>query len=151
MMNRLILPVFTIIILFASCHTQWKDPNKTLPSAEAEIISILVNPSVYDSAGVKVTGMVWDKERIEPEPKENEDGELVKPDPYIYFKLSDHKGYYVGVVVDERHSSLFDDGDIVEVVGLFRRDYVSDSRHFKNEIDAKQLKVVESLKEKYEN
>lgn len=147
-MKKLVyIPFIAALLIVSACHREWTNPNETMPSAEADITSILVNPHVFDSAGVKVRGMVWDKERIQPDPKEGEDGELILPEPYVYFKISDRKGYYLGVVADESHS--FEDGDIVEVVGLYRKDYISDRRHFKNEIDARYINVIESLEQKY--
>lgn len=150
MMKCSIFFLFVISLLFSACQPEWKDPNKTLPSAKVEITSILATPNVYDSAGVKLTGMVWDKERIDPPPAavEGEDGEITDPEPYTHFKLSDPKGYYVGVITDDTTS--FEDGDIVEVVGIFRRNFAATSHHFKNEVDAREITVIESLRRKYE-
>lgn len=150
-MNNLkyILIIFAIII-FSSCQKEWKDPNEVLPSAQADITSILVSPNVYDSAGVIVRGMVWNKETVEPAPVKNEKGEMTQPEPYTYFKLSDRNGNYLGVTTNSENNS-FQDGDIVEVLGIYRRNYATEQRHFKNEIQAKKITVIKSLREKYEN
>ena len=147
-MKRSLFCLFVITFLFSACQAEWKDPNKTLPAENVEITNILATPNVYDSAGVKLTGMVWDKERVEPAAIEDKNGEMVKPEPYTYFKLSDQKGHYVGVITDETDS--FEDGDIVEVVGLFRRNFVAENHHFKNEVDARKITIIESLRRKYE-
>jgi len=151
MMNnpKYIFILFTIII-FSSCQAEWKDPNEALPSAKLDITSILVNPNVYDSAGVIVRGMVWDKETVEPEPVKNDKGEVHQSEIYTYFKLSDKNGNYIGVIYPGENNSI-QDGDIVEVLGIFRRNFATEHRIYKNEIQAKKITVLESLQEKYGN
>lgn len=137
-----------ILLVITACHHEWKNPNETVPSAELEITSILATPHVYDSAGVRVTGMVWDSEIVTPEPEVKEDGEVVQKDSYLQFKLSDKKGYYISIVAEQ--SQTVEDGDIVEVTGYFRRYYIPEKSNFKNEIHARKITVVESLSGKYE-
>ena len=140
--SRLVILFLGLFII--GCTKVWKDPNNTIPSSKVDIFDLIATPIVYDSAGVRVEGMVWDLTQ----------GELsVSSDtystskPFMVFKLSDVDGNFVNVFLTENFS--FKEGDIVEVVGIYRRNYKTDLRHFVNEIEAKNVILLKSLEEKY--
>lgn len=141
--------VFLFLTLFLltislGCSRKWKDPNTSIPSAPASIVGILATPNVYDSAGVRVTGMVWDLALGDLTVTESGYLENVS---YSIFKLSDRHGNYVNVYTNKKYQ--LEEGDIVEVTGIYRRNYRAEKRHFINEIEAVDIKLKKSLKKRY--
>lgn len=134
--------VFLIIIAALSCEKTWETPSELKPYSDTNIVSILSTPHVYESTAVRVTGMVWDIESPESE-KEKKQGDNI----LMRFKLSDPKGYYIEVVAPNTYR--IQEGDIVEVTGIFRTNYKGGSDLRKNQIEAKNIKTIKSLKEKY--
>lgn len=123
-----------LLILFLSvflgCAREWQNPNTSLPARELKILTILANPIVYDSAGVIVEGKVWD---LRFDTLREKDVEI----PYTHFKLADRDGNFVNVF------ALGDipvtEGDTVKVLGVYRREYKTESYSFINEIEAKKI------------
>ena len=115
---------------FFGCAHEWQNPNTALPARELEIKSILANPIAYDSAGVIVEGKVWD---LRFDTLNEKDLQI----PYTGFKLADEDGNFVNVF------ALGDipvaEGDLVKVVGVYRRDYPTEGYKFVNEIEAKRV------------
>ena len=140
------LPIILIVFFVFACSKSWKNPNETIPSSETSIIKILATPNAFDSAGVKVTGMVWDLALGDLTVTKSGYLENVS---YIIFKLADEHGNFVNVYTNKKYS--IDEGDIVEVTGIYRRNYVSEKRHFINEIEAVDIVLKKSLVEKYSN
>jgi len=121
----------SVLILFSSgCARNWENPNTSLPTKELSIMALLVNPIIYDSAGVLVEGKVWDLAFKNLKEKGTEI-------PYTSFKLADKDGNSVNVF------ALGDipvaDGDMVEVMGIYRREYKTEAYSFLNEIEAKRI------------
>ncbi|HSE84165.1 MAG TPA: hypothetical protein VLB01_06430 [Thermodesulfobacteriota bacterium] len=115
-----------VYIAALGCTPEWKNPNTTLPATEVKIERITVNPTAYDSAGVIVEGKVWDLKFDKLEQKTDI--------PYTSFKLADKDGNYVNVFASG-HLPIFE-GDMVEVTGIYRREFQTESYKFDNEIEA---------------
>ncbi len=131
MKDKAALFIFVMVfIVFSACARNWQDPNTSLPTKRLSIMALLVNPIIYDSAGVEVEGKVWD---LAFKSLKEKDAEI----PYTSFKLSDRDGNFVNVF------ALGDipvaDGDIVEVEGIYRREYKTEAYSFLNEIEAKRI------------
>lgn len=155
-LSTVLVLIFTLS--FAACQKEWKDPDKTIPAMSVDIVSILATPIVYDRAGVIVKGMVWSLETVIPEPEVKNDireiGEIdwytmLPPEPYIRFKLADRNGNYVEVIADDRFD--IQQGDILEVTGIFDKKYSPEESTFHKQIEAKSITVISSLRERYGN
>jgi hypothetical protein len=124
--------IFLLVIAssFFGCAHEWQNPNTSLPAKEVKIKSILINPIAYDSAGVIVEGKVWD---LRLDTVSEKDVQI----PYTGFKLADEDGNFVNVF------ALGDipvvEGDLVKVVGVYRREYNTEGYKFINEIEAKRV------------
>jgi hypothetical protein len=123
--------IFMPVVLM-SCSKQWQNPNTAVPYTPTTIREILIAPVGYDSAGVAVEGMVWDLNYD----LLVEDGKEI---PYTSFKIADPDGNYVNVFAEGNYPLI--DGDQVKVVGVYRRELVTDSRSYINEIDANSIEV----------
>lgn len=121
-----------LFLIFLGCAGEWQNPNTTTPSKKMDITSILINPTTYDGAGVIVEGMVWDLVFNTPE-KDTKD----KGSPYTNFKLSDKEGNFVNVFA--LGQLPIEEGDIVKVVGIYRRNLSTENYRFFNEIEAKRI------------
>ncbi|MGI9554191.1 MAG: hypothetical protein ACR2NC_04630 [Thermodesulfobacteriota bacterium] len=141
---KIFLPLLISLLFIISCHRTWQNPNTTLPAASISIASLISVPTVYDGAGVVVKGMVWDV--VNDELVFLNDG-YVETMEFSLFKLSDKNGNYVNIYTDDINE--ISEGDLVEVVGIYRREFLSDKRTYINEVEAKQIKVLKSLKKKY--
>ena len=141
---KILLPVIISLLFVISCNRTWKNPNTTLPAAKISIASLISVPTVYDGAGVVVKGMVWDV--VNDELVYLKDG-YVETLNFSLFKLSDKKGNFVNVYTEDIDS--ISEGDLVEVVGIYRREFLSDKRTYINEVEAKNIKVIKSLRKKY--
>jgi len=97
-----------------------------------DITTILINPVIYDSAGVIVEGRVWDLVF-----NTLEKGDKDKGSPYTNFKLADKDGNFVNVFA-LGHLPITE-GDVVRVVGIYRRELSTENYRFLNEIEAKQV------------
>lgn len=141
---KIFIPLLLTLLLVISCNRTWQDPNTTIPASKISIASLIAVPTVYDGAGVVVKGMVWDV--VNDELIYLSDG-YVETLAFSLFKLSDKKGNFVNIYTED----YFDvnEGDIVEVVGIYRREFVGSKRNFTNEIEAKNIRVLKSLKTKY--
>jgi hypothetical protein len=133
MIEKAFLLIFTMIfMIFPGCAREWQNPNTALASKELTIDAILINPIIYDSAGVIVEGKVWD---LAFKSLKERDIEI----PYTSFKLADQDGNFVNVF------ALGDipvaEGDMVKVVGIYRREYKTESYSFLNEIEAKRIET----------
>ena len=133
-----------IILIFVSCNKGWKNPNETMPATKVAITTLLAAPTVYDGAGVNVKGMVWDI--IHDDLVYSEEG-YIETLPFMVFKVSNKEGNYVNVYTE--NVSDIKEGDLVEVVGIYRRNYISELRTYTNEIEAKNIKIIKSLSNKY--
>ncbi len=123
--------IYSIILLaFLGCAREWQNPNTSLPSREVNITNILINPTFYDSSGVKVEGKIWDL--VFDTFKEKD-----KESPYTNFKLADKDGNFVNVFA-LGHLPLAE-GGFVKVVGIYRRELSTDSYKFNNAIEAKRV------------
>jgi len=118
------------LIVFLGCATEWQNPNTSLPARELNILAILANPVVYDSAGVIVEGKVWDLRFGSLNEKDTEI-------PYTHFKLADRDGNFVNVFAVG--DVPVTEGDIVKVLGIYRREYKTENYSFINEIEAKKI------------
>ena len=143
-MKKLLIVLFFSLIAVFSCNRSWKDPNTTIPSAKISIATILAAPNVYDGAGVVVKGMVWDI--VEDDLIYSVDGYIETLNFYI-FKLSDKNGNYIYIYTEDLNN--IKEGDIVEVTGIYRRDYISELRKFNNEIESINIVVTKSVNKKY--
>ena len=143
-MKKLIIVLFISLIAAFSCNRSWKDPNTTIPSAKISIATILAAPNVYDGAGVVVKGMVWDI--VQDDLIYSVDGYIETLNFYI-FKLSDKNGNYIYVYTEDLKN--IKEGDIVEVTGIYRRDYLSELRKYSNEIESINIVVKKSVNKKY--
>ncbi len=131
MRDKALLFMFAMIfIALLGCAREWQNPNTALPSKEISVGALLTNPIIYDSAGVIVEGKVWD---LAFKSLKEKDAEI----PFTSFKLADKDGNFVNVF------ALGDipvaEGDIVEVVGIYRREYNTENHIFVNEIEAKRI------------
>jgi len=143
-MKKILLATILTLGFFSACHKEWKDPNETMPATKLSIITLLAAPTVYDGAGVSVRGMVWDI--IHDDLIYSNQG-YIETLSFMVFKVSNKDGHYVNVYAEEMYDVK--EGDIVEVVGIYRRNYVSELRSYTNEIEAKRIDIIKSLKEKY--
>lgn len=129
--SNLFLVIFIPAVLI-SCNKQWQDPNTAVPYTHTSIREILIAPIGYDSAGVSVEGMVWDLNYdllVEDE----------KEIPYTSFKIADSDGNYVNVFAEGNYPLI--DGDQVKVIGVYRREQITEYRKYINEIDANSIEV----------
>jgi len=121
-----------LFLVFLRCAGPWKNPDITVPAKKMDITNILINPIIYDSAGVIVEGKVWD---LAFDTMENNDKD--KGSPYTNFKLADRDGNFVNVFA-LGHLPIVE-GDYVQVVGIYRRELKTENYAFINEIEAKQI------------
>jgi hypothetical protein len=121
-----------LFLFFLGCAGEWQNPNTTTPAKKIDITSILINPIAYDSAGVIVEGRVWDLVFNTLEKNDKDKGS-----PYTNFKLADKDGNFVNVFA--LGYLPIAEGDIVEVVGIYRRNLSSENYRFLNEIEAKRV------------
>ena len=135
------IPNFFLFIFISafliSCNKEWQDPNTAVPYTRTTIREILIAPIGYDSAGVSVEGMVWDLNYdllVENE----------KEIPYTSFKIADSDGNYVNVFAEGNYPLI--DGDQVKVIGVYRRELITESRNYVNEIDANSIEVGKTSK-----
>src|SRR3989337_2526243 len=117
----------SILLVFLGCAREWQDPNTTIPAKKVDIAAILENPIAFDSAGVIVEGKIWDLvfDKFEREDKET---------PFTDVKLADQDGNFVNIFV-LGHIPIAE-GDIVEVMGIYRRELGKERIYFANEIEA---------------
>jgi len=117
----------SILLVFLGCAREWQDPNTTIPAKKVDIAAILENPIAFDSAGVIVEGKIWDLvfDKFEREDKET---------PFTEFKLADQDGNFVNIFV-LGHIPIAE-GDIVEVMGIYRRELGKERIYLANEIEA---------------
>ena len=127
MKREAFLLISSILLVFLGCAREWQNPNTTIPAKQVDIAAILENPIAFDSAGVIVEGKVWDLvfDKFEREDKET---------PFTEFKLADQDGNFVKVFV-LGHIPIAE-GDIVEVMGIYRRELGKEGIFFANEIEA---------------
>ncbi len=129
--KKIIFPLLILAISFlAGCIGQWQNPNAAIPAQEIEIRSLLVMPTIYDSAGVILEGKVWDLDFIED--KDNPD------EVYSTFKLADEDGNYV-IVRSPGMTTLLQEGAMIKVIGLHKIIYDKDSRLISYHVEAKQI------------
>ncbi len=131
MKREAFLLISSILLVFLGCAREWQNPNTTIPAKQVDIAAILENPIAFDSAGVIVEGKVWD---LVFDKFEREDIET----PFTEFKLADQDGNFVKVFV-LGHIPIAE-GDIVEVMGIYRRELGKERIYFANEIEA--IRVV---------
>ena len=141
---KIFIPFLISLLFIISCNRTWKDPNTTLPAARISIVSLISVPTVYDGAGVVVKGMVWDV--VNDELVYLNDG-YVETLNFSVFKLSDKNGNFVNIYTEEEYG--VNEGDIVEVVGIYRREFIAERRNYINEIEAIDIKILKSLSNKY--
>ena len=127
MKREAFLLISSILLVFLGCAREWQNPNTTIPAKQVDIAAILENPIAFDSAGVIVEGKVWDLvfDKFEREDKET---------PFTEFKLADQDGNFVKVFV--LGNIPIAEGDIVEVMGIYRRELGKERLYFANEIEA---------------
>lgn len=127
MKREAFLLISSILLVFLGCAREWQNPNTTIPAKQVDIAAILENPIAFDSAGVIVEGKVWDLvfDKFEREDKET---------PFTEFKLADQDGNFVKVFV--LGNIPIAEGDIVEVMGIYRRELGKERIYFANEIEA---------------
>ncbi len=145
-MKKIILSTILIAALFSACNKEWKDPNDTMPATKLSIITLLAAPTVYDGAGVNVRGMVWDI--VHDDLVYSNDG-YIETKSFVVFKVSNQEGNFVNVYTETMDE--VQEGDLVEVVGIYRRNFESELRNYTNEIEAKKIRVIKSMKHKYED
>lgn len=119
----LLLPLLFIV----SCYSDYKNPELALPAKEVSIRSLLAQPSVYDKRGVITKGKVWDLEY------ENLKFTVAK------FKLGDKSGNHVDVISKEVLKVT--NGDVIEVKGIFERNFDQELNKYDSYINAKEIKV----------
>ena len=141
---KIFLPLIVSLLFIVSCHRTWQDPNTSIPAAKISIASLISVPTVYDGAGVAIKGMVWDV--VNDEVVFLNDG-YVETLNFSLFKLSDKKGNFVNIYTEDNLDIR--EGDLVEVVGIYRREFLTDRRTYTNEVEAKNIKVLKSLHKKY--
>jgi hypothetical protein len=133
-MKKASIVVFSILLpLITGCAKEWQNPDTALPAKKLKITSILVSPHAYDSAGVIVEGKVWDLTFNILEEKDSET-------PYTSFKIADKDGNFINVFA-LGHVPLFE-GDLVEVKGIYRREYITERHSFINEIEAVSIEKI---------
>ncbi len=127
MKREAFLLISSILLVSLGCAREWQNPNTTIPAKQVDIAAILENPIAFDSAGVIVEGKVWDLvfDKFEREDKET---------PFTEFKLADQDGNFVKVF-RLGHIPIAE-GDIVEVIGIYRRELGKERIYFANEIEA---------------
>jgi len=127
MKREAFLLISSILLVSLGCAREWQNPNTTIPAKQVDIAAILENPIAFDSAGVIVEGKVWDLvfDKFEREDKET---------PFTEFKLADQDGNFVKVFV-LGHIPIAE-GDIVEVLGIYRRELGKERIYLANEIEA---------------
>lgn len=145
-MKKIILSTILAVGLFGACNKTWKDPNDTMPATKISIITLLAAPTVYDGAGVNVRGMVWDI--VHDDLVYSNDG-YIETKSFVIFKVSNQEGNFVNVYTEKMDEVK--EGDLVEVIGIYRRNFESDLRSYTNEIEAKKIRVLKSMKHKYES
>ena len=141
---KILVALFITSLFIISCNRTWQDPNTTLPAARISIVSLISVPTVYDGAGVVVKGMVWDV--VNDELVYLNDGN-VETLAFSVFKLSDKKGNFVNIYTEDEIG--INEGDIVEVVGIYRREFIAERRNYINEVEAIDIKILKSLSNKY--
>lgn len=144
-MKKIVLSTILAVVLFGACNKTWKNPNETMPATKISIITLLAAPTVYDGAGVNVRGMVWDI--VHDDLVYSNDG-YIETLSFVVFKVSNKDGHYINVYTEDIEG--IKEGDLVEVVGIYRRNFVSDLRNYTNEIEAKKITVIKSINQKYE-
>lgn len=144
-MKKIVLSTILAVVLFSACNKTWNDPNDTMPATKISLITLLAAPTVYDGAGVNVRGMVWDI--IHDDLVYSNDG-FIETLSFVVFKVSNREGNFVNVYTEKMDA--VNEGDMVEVVGIYRRNFVSEFRSFTNEIEAKKITVIKSVKDKYQ-
>ena len=144
-MKKIVLSTVLAVVLFSACNKTWNDPNSTMPATKISIITLLAAPTVYDGAGVNVRGMVWDI--VHDDLVYSNDG-YIETLSFVVFKVSNREGNYVNVYAEKMDDVK--EGDMVEVVGIYRRNFVSELRSYTNEIEAKKIIVIKSMKHKYQ-
>ncbi len=127
MKREAFLLISSILLVSLGCAREWQNPNTIIPAKQVDIAAILENPIAFDSAGVIVEGKVWDLvfDKFEREDKET---------PFTEFKLADKDGNFVKVFV-LGHIPIAE-GDIVEVLGIYRRELGKERIYLANEIEA---------------
>ncbi len=144
-MKKIVLSTLLAVVLFSACNKTWNDPNSTMPATKISIITLLAAPTVYDGAGVNVRGMVWDI--VHDDLVYSNDG-YIETLSFVVFKVSNREGNYVNVYTEKMDG--VNEGDMVEVVGIYRRNFVSELRSYTNEIEAKKITVIKSMNHKYQ-
>jgi len=144
-MKKIVLSTLLAVVLFSACNKTWNDPNDTMPATKLSIITLLAAPTVYDGAGVNVRGMVWDI--VHDDLVYSNDG-YIETLSFVVFKVSNREGNYVNVYTEEMGDVK--EGDMVEVVGIYRRNFESELRNYTNEIEAKKITVIKSMNHKYQ-
>lgn len=120
--------LFIIISLaLVGCYSGWKDPETSLPAKKVSIRSLLSTPAVYDNRGVIVEGKVWDLEYL------NLDYTVAK------FKLADKSGNHIGVISKE--VLKIGNGDIIEVRGIFERNFDSEKNRYESFVNSMSINV----------
>ncbi len=144
-MKKIVLSTVLAVVLFSACNKTWNDPNDTIPATKLSIITLLAAPTVYDGAGVNVRGMVWDI--VHDDLVYSNDG-YIETLSFVVFKVSNREGNYVNVFTEKMDDVK--EGDMVEVVGIYRRNFESELRNYTNEIEAKKITVIKSMNHKYQ-
>jgi len=144
-MKKIVLSTVLAVVLFSACNKTWNDPNDTMPATKLSIITLLAAPTVYDGAGVNVRGMVWDI--VHDDLIYSNDG-YIETLSFVVFKVSNRQGNYVNVYTEKMDDVK--EGDMVEVVGIYRRNFESELRNYTNEIEAKKITVIKSMNHKYQ-
>jgi len=144
-MKKIVLSTILAVVLFSACNKTWNDPNDTIPATKISVVTLLAAPTVYDGAGVNVRGMVWDI--VHDDLVYSNDG-YIETLSFVVFKVSNKEGNYVNVYTEKMHDVK--EGDMVEVVGIYRRNFVSELRSYTNEIEAKKITVIKSMNHKYQ-
>lgn len=127
--TAILLLLSFMCIAALGCTHEWTNPDTALPAKELKIESILVSPTAYDSAGIIVEGKVWDLKFDKLEQKTDI--------PYTSFKLADREGNYINVFASGHFP--ISEGDMVEVTGIYRRQFQTESYKFDNEIEAERV------------
>ncbi len=143
-MKKIVLSTILAVVLFGACNKTWKDPNDTMPATKISIITLLAAPTVYDGAGVNVRGMVWDI--VHDDLVYSNDG-YIETLEFVVFKVSNKDGHYINVYTENMDD--IEEGDFVEVVGIYRRNFVSELRNYTNEIEAKKIRVIKSIRHRW--
>jgi len=144
-MKKIVLSTLLAVVLFSACNKTWNDPNDTIPATKISIVALLAAPTVYDGAGVNVRGMVWDI--VHDDLVYSNDG-YIETLSFVVFKVSNREGNYVNVYTEKMDDVK--EGDMVEVVGIYRRNFISELRSYTNEIEAKKITVIKSMNHKYQ-